>query len=126
MTLHIARPGVALATVSATPCRGATQLVIAVANETSRKIRAVAAGFAKLQPMPPNRHLTTTIAINEPTMAIQSGSVTGTLNPRIMPVTTALQSWILLWVLVTIQKSCSKTTQEITQVATSTSAGKLK
>lgn len=90
----ISLSGVAVATASIAAC-GAIQWVIWLPNDTSRKMRAVAAGLAKLQPMPPKRHLTTTIAMNDPNTAIQKGSVTGTLKARMIPVTTALQSLIV-------------------------------
>ena len=73
---------------------------IAAEKDTNRTTRAVIAGFAKFFPIPPNSIFTTTIATKQPTIAIQNGNVDGRLKASNIPVTTALQSEMVLGCLV--------------------------
>ena len=63
-----------------------------VAKPRNRAIRPIRAGLAKLQPMPPNSCLMTTMAMKAPTTQIHSGIFTGRFMARMMPVTTADRS----------------------------------
>ena len=84
------------------------------ANETSRNTRAVMAGFAKLWPRPPNRHLTNTIANTLPSTHCHTGTLVLRFRPSSRPVTTALRSPMdCLRCVITLKRN-SETTAAIT------------
>ena len=93
-------------------------------QDTNRTTRAVIAGFAKFFPIPPNSIFTTTIATKQPTIAIQNGNVDGRLKASNIPVTTALQSEMVLGCLVITLYKYSKMIQEATQTQINMSARK--
>ena len=83
--------GVAVDVASATYL-GAGHVVISVAKEMNRMIRAVMAGFTRFLPMPPKSCLTTMMAAKSPMRSVQIGSPAGTLKAMSMPVSAAEQS----------------------------------
>ena len=92
-------------------------------NETSMNTRAVMAGFAKLWPRPPNRHLTNTMANTLPSTHCQTGTFVLRLRPSSRPVTTALRSPMDCLRRVIALKRNSETTAAITHERIGTRAG---
>ena len=79
--------GVAVETAS-----GKTQAVMVLEKERNSTIRPTMAGLAKFRPRPPKSCLTTRMATMLPKAACHRGMVTGRLQARMTPVTTADQS----------------------------------
>ena len=122
-----AAKGVALVTTSAvfqngTDIPGATQVVIASDQDASKNARPASAGFIKLCPSPPKNCFTITIENNAPITTIHSGIVTGRLNAKSIPVTTALKSPIVDFFLSSFSHAHSKNTQAKTLSTVTTPA----
>ena len=79
--------------------------------------RPVMAGLAKLQPRPPNRHLTHTMANRVPTTHCHAGTLVLRLRASSRPVTTADRSPMVCFLLVTMLNNASPTTAVSTQAA---------
>ena len=84
---------------------------------TSMNTRPVMAGLAKLQPRPPNRHLTQMMANRVPMTHCQAGTLVLRLRASSRPVTTADRSPMVCFLLVTILNSASPTRAVMTQAA---------
>ena len=111
-------PGeVALDTISLVLPSGAVHVLMYAGKETSRTIRAVIAGLAKLCPNPPNISFTTTIATREPIAAIHNGIAGGRLSASIRPVTTAERSPTETGLFIILQHKYSAKTAVTMQVS---------
>ena len=88
----------------------------------SMNTRPLMAGFAKLCPSPPKRHLTMIIAKAEPTTHCQTGTLELRFSPSRSPVTTALKSPTVCFLCVARSNSASETTAPMTQAAMTLSA----
>ena len=67
------------------------------AKLNAKKHLAPKAGFIKFCPRPPNNCFTIIMANAPPSAAFQYGKVHGRFNARIIPVTTALKSYIVIF-----------------------------
>ena len=88
----------------------------------SMNTRAVMAGFAKLCPSPPNRHLTITTANAAPMTHCHTGTLVLRFSASRRPVTTALRSPTVCLRPVTRLNRNSETTAPITHAASTGSA----
>ena len=79
---------------------GKTQLVMLPEKARNRTTRPTMAGFAKFLPRPPKSCLTTMMATRQPKTACHRGMVTGRFMARIIPVTAAEQSLMVMGCLV--------------------------
>ncbi len=90
--------------------------VILVGQEASKNALAANAGFIKFCPIPPKTCFTMMMAKAAPTTASHHGAVTGKLKASRIPVTTALQSLIVIGFLVSFCTSASARTEVNTEM----------
>lgn len=101
---------------------GRVHLVIITGHEASKNALPAKAGFIKLCPVPPKNCFAIIIATNEPIRHIHHGAETGKLKARIIPVTAAVPSDIVMGLFVIFCHKNSKPMENKTQRAVKISA----
>jgi hypothetical protein len=101
---------------------GTAHVVIKTPNEAVRNVLPTMAGLKIFAPSPPKTILPIAMETMLPIIAVQIGSLGGSDNASIIPVTTALKSSSVLDFLQIKLQSHSVATHEITQVKIRTGA----